>query len=217
MDALKAAVRAYASEHANRDGLALTPVPGLHVMCVESPRGDLHSIYRPLVCLVLQGAKLMTVGLQQRSVSAGQSVIVGADMPVIGRIVWASRNEPYLAVAVELQMTLLRELIAQMGSAPPMRPSRICTFFTEDTNVILLDCALRLMRLLERPEATPFLHEGIMRELHYWLLSGQHGDSLRALTDPSSHASRLGAAIAILRAKYRSRIPVERLAAAASR
>lgn len=42
MDVLKHAVHTYAARHANRDGLALTPVPGLRMMCVESPLGDLH-------------------------------------------------------------------------------------------------------------------------------------------------------------------------------
>ncbi len=55
-----------------------------------------------------------------------------------------------------------------------------------------------------------------MRELHYWLLSGQHGAALRSLAAPDSNVSRLAAAIAILRQEYRSRIPVERLAAAAA-
>jgi AraC-like DNA-binding protein len=85
-----------------------------------------------------------------------------------------------------------------------------------DTEEAALDCAARLMRLLDRPEATPLLRPGILRELHYWLLSGSHGHDLRALADPSSHGSRLGATIAILRAEYRSRIPVERLAEVAA-
>lgn len=215
MDALKEAVRTYATAHANDDGLAPTPIPGLRMMCVETTRGDLHSVYRPLVCLVLQGAKLMTVGREQRVFSAGHSVIVSADMPVVGRIVQASRDEPYLAVAVELQLTVLRELAAQLGEVRPLRPSQRGTLFAEDSNASVLDCALRLMRLLDRPEATPLLYDGIMRELYYWLLSGQHGETLRALADPASYASRLGAAIAILRAEYRSCIRVERLAAAA--
>jgi len=215
MDALKEAVRTYVTAHANPDGLALTPVPGLRMMCVEAPCGDLHSVYRPLVCLVLQGAKLMTVGREQRTFSAGQSVIVSADMPVVGRILQASRSEPYLAVAVELQMRVLNELTAHLGGVQPPRPSRTRILFAEDTNAAVLDCALRLMRLLDRPEATPLLHDGITRELHYWLLSGRHGEALRALAAPTSHASRLGAAIAILRQDYRSRIRVEQLATTA--
>ncbi|MFC6487067.1 AraC family transcriptional regulator [Nitratireductor sp. GCM10026969] len=216
MDTLKQAVRAYASRHANRDGLALTPVPGLRMMCVETPPGDLHSIYRPLVCFVLQGAKRMVVGNQERVFSAGQSVIVNADMPVLGRIVQASRAEPYLAIAVELEVTILRELAAHMGGAQLQRPSEIRTLFALDSEAAVLDCAARLMSLLDRPEATPLLRPGIMQELHYWLLSGPHGAVLRAHADPDSHASRLAAAIAILRTEYRSRVPVERLADAAA-
>jgi AraC-like DNA-binding protein len=212
MDMLKMAVRSYAARHANRDGLALTPVPGLRMMCVTSPRGDLHSIYRPLVCFVLQGGKLMTVGRERQIFSAGQSVIVTADMPVVGRIVEATPDKPYLAVAVELEMATLRELAAHMGKGDAQRPSEIRTLFAEDSNAAMLDCAARLMRLIDQPGAIPLLHAGIMRELHYWLLSGPHGAALRTLAIPDSHAARLAAAIALLRAEYRSRVPVERLA-----
>jgi AraC-like DNA-binding protein len=216
MDQLKQAVRTYAGRHANRDGIALTPVPGLRMMCVEAPAGDLHSVYRPLICLILQGAKRMIVGSEERVFSAGQSVVVSADMPVVGRIVQASPSEPYMAIAVELEMTTMREVAVQLGDAPAQRLSETRTLFAEDTNAAALDCASRLMRLLDRPDAIPLLRPGITRELHYWLLSGQHGSALRALAAPESHASRLGAAIAILRAEYRSRVPVERLAAAAA-
>jgi AraC-like DNA-binding protein len=216
MDTLKHAVRAYAADHANHDGLALTPVPGLRMMCVGSPRGDLHSIYRPLVCLVLQGAKRMIVGREERVFAAGQSVIVSADMPVVGRVVQASPTAPYLAIAVELEMTILRDVAVQLGGVRSPRPSAIRTLFTNDTEEAVLDCAARLMRLLDRPEATPLLRPGILRELHYWLLSGSHGEHLRALADPSSHAARLGAAIAVLRAEYRSCIRVEGLAETAA-
>jgi AraC-like DNA-binding protein len=216
MESLKEAVRTYAKRHGNEDGMALTPVPGLRMICAEAPSGKMHSIYRPLMCLVLQGAKHMTVGREDRLLSAGQVAIVSADMPVIGRIVRASRDEPYLAIAVELEMTLLREMAAQMGSVRPQRPSETRTLFAEDTEAAALDCASRLVRLLDRPDATALLHPGIMRELHYWLLSGKHGAALRSLSDPDCHASRLGAAIAILRSDFRSRIPVERLARAAA-
>lgn len=215
MDQLKKAVQAHARLHANRDGLVETQVPGLGMMCVEMPAGDLHSIYRPLVCFVLQGAKRMVVGNEERIFHASQSVIVGADMPVVGRIVEASPQMPYLAISVELEMALLREIAVHMGDALVPRSSRMQTLFAEDIEAAMLDCVSRLMHLLDRPQAIPLLRPGIMRELHYWLLSGPHGAALRMLADPDGYAGRLAAAIAILRAEYRSRVPVERLAAAA--
>lgn len=216
MEALRQAVRNYGSRYANGDGLALTPVPGLRMMCVEEPRGEMHSTYRPLVCLILQGAKHMVVGNEEQVFVEGQSVIVSADMPVTGRIVQASQAEPYLAVAVELDMAILREVAAQFGTVRAQRRPETPPLLVTDTDAVALECATRLVRLIDRPDAVPIIHPGIMRELHYWLLSGRHGTALRALALPDSHASRLGRAIAILRADYRMRIPVEQLAAAAA-
>jgi AraC-like DNA-binding protein len=215
MDLLKQAVQAYASMRTNGDGLALAPIAGLRMMSVDAPR-ELHSTYRPLVCLVLQGAKHMTIGREEQVFSAGQSVIVSADMPVVGRIIRASRDEPYLAIAVELDMSILREVAAHLGDIAPQRPSEIRTWFAVDTDAAASDCAMRLVRLLDQPDAVALLQPGILRELHYWLLSGQHGQALRAMAAPDGYASRLAAAIAILRKEYRTRISVERLAAEAA-
>ncbi|MGU3495652.1 AraC family transcriptional regulator N-terminal domain-containing protein [Xanthobacteraceae bacterium A53D] len=216
LDALKSAVRNHAERHANKDGLAFTPVPGLRMMQVTVPRGELHSIYRPLICLILQGAKRLTIGSELRVVTAGQSVIVSADLPVVGQIVEATPAAPYMAVAVELEMSLLRAVTAQAGEPPEQRLASARTVFTEDTDAHVLGCAQRLMELIERPDAVPLLRPGLMMELHYWLLAGRHGADLRALAAPESHASRLSAAIAILRADFRDRVPVERLAEAAA-
>lgn len=217
MHDLKRAVREYAGRHANGDGLAFTGVPGLRMMCVHAPTGPLHSIYRPLVCLILQGAKRMAVGTDERVFGEGQSVIVTADVPVNGSVVTASKAAPYLAIAVELESELLQELAADLPP-PTSRGSEAnaSSLFVQDTNSAALECALRLMRLLDRPEAIPFVHRSIMRELHYWLLVGEHGMQLRALARPDSTASRLAPAIALLRTEFRTRLPVSRLADAAA-
>jgi AraC-like DNA-binding protein len=216
VEAVKEFVCTYATEHANGDGLAHTPIEGLRMMCVYSPRGVLHSIYRPLVCLVLQGAKHMTVGIEERTISAGQTVIVTADMPVIGRIIEASASAPYLAVAIELQKSMLREIIGQLGEADAQDASRTSSLLVESTDAKVLDCAARLVQLLERPVAITVLRSAILRELHYWLLVGEHGTILRSLVAPENHANRLAAAVAVLRREYRLRLPIDRLAAAAS-
>ncbi len=39
----------------------------------------------------------------------------------------------------------------------------------------VLDTFLKVVRLLERPEAVPALLSSYIRELHYWLLLGKHG------------------------------------------
>jgi len=216
IELLKRAVEAYANCQTGSEGRFETPVPGLSMKYTTGPCSAQHSIYRPLVCVILQGTKRLTVGKEERVFFPGQSFIVSADMPVKGQIM-TSRDEPFSAIAVELEMATLRELAAQMGGVrPAQRSSGTCNLFAADTETAMLDSILRLVQLINRPEAMQLLRPGIMQELHYWLLSGPHGAVLQTLADPNSHAGRLTAAINILRAEYRSRVPVERLASAAA-
>jgi AraC-like DNA-binding protein len=182
--------------------------------CVEKPHGNLYALDKPMFILVIQGAKRLLSGEVEQTFSAGQSVIVRARLPGFTRIVHASRREPYLAIAIELETTLLCELLAQAGgvrSAHPITSRKS----SSDAETAVLDCFYRLMRLHDCPNAIPVLSAGIMRELHYWLLSGRHGVTLSALADPGRHTGQLASAIQILRAEYRQRLPIERLAKAA--
>lgn len=210
-EALKRAVRSYADRHSNADGLAIPPVPGLRMLRVYAPGSPMRSIYRPLVCLVLQGAKLMTVNREQRLFRGGQSVIVGIDAPVIGQIVEASRDKPYLALAIELDMMAMQSVVLEFGANEvPSRPET--TLFLETLDDTILSCAMRLMRLIDHPEAIPVVGPAVLRELHYWLLTSSHGPTLRQLCLPNSHVERITRAINMLRADFRKSIAVEKLA-----
>lgn len=210
------AVRLYAQEHGNADGIAATPVPGLRLVCAEAPSGNMHSSYRPLVCLVLQGAKRLLVGRREQVCVAGQSVIVAADMPVSGQIIRASRARPYVALAVELDMALLRELAGEMDGEPSPAASWQETLFLQDTDAAILESSARLMRLIGHPQAIPLLYPGLMKELHYWLLAGPHRQQLQLFATPESRAGRLTLAIEVLKTDFRSRVRAEHLAQAAS-
>lgn len=218
-EALKRAVRRYAEAHANAEGLATTPIQGVTMMRVRAPTGMTQAIYKPLLCLVLGGAKQVTVGKESHEFAAGQSVLASVDVPVVGRVVRASRDEPYLALALELDMSVMREVMAQLGDEVVGTPERLPrpdpALFVDGTDEAVIDGALRLVRLLDRPEAIRVLRAPIVKELHYWLLAGRHGDAIRRLARADSHAERVARAVAILRAEFTQPIPLERLAAAA--
>lgn len=216
LDQLKHAVRLYADRHADSDGLALTPVPGLRMMRSFEPRGPLRSMYRPLVCLVLQGAKQMNVGGEERLFEAGQSAIVGVDVPVIGRIVRATREHPYLAVAMELDAGIMQEMATRVPDGAAVVSRSASRLFAATLDDEIVNCATRMMRMLDHPEAVPVLRPAILQELHYWLLRSPHGAALRAMTLPDSVAQRIASAIETIRANYQETIAVDELAAAAN-
>jgi AraC-like DNA-binding protein len=215
VEALKQAVWRYADAHRNKDGLANTPIPGVRMMCAYHQPGPIRSLYKPLLCLVLQGAKHVTAGCEEGTFAEGQSLVVGVDLPVIGRILWASPAQPYLALSIELDMAIMRDVMTQLPMPSDTADGRRSHLFTDETDEATRDCARRLMQLLDRPEAIPVLRPAILREMHYWLLVGRHGPAIRRIALPDGYAQRVAQAVAILRAEFDRPVAVGRLAAAA--
>lgn len=211
-DALLNTVCRYAKAHADPAGIAQTPIPGLAVIRSFTPTGLVHAISRPLICLVLQGAKQVTMGNQCLTFNAGDSLLITADVPTVGQITLATEAAPYLSLVVDLDPALIAELIMQMSAGPA--DDHLPVQF-EPTDPEVADAALRLMQLLERPAALPVLHAQRVRELHYWLLIGRHGAAIRRLGWPDGHTRRVARAVAVLRDEFRQPLPVDRLAAIA--
>ena len=212
-DALLAAVRRYVHAHADRTGLAQTPVPGLTIIRSTAPGGLVHAITRPLACLVLQGRKEVTTGTRTLAFGAGASLLVTADVPTVSQVTEASDAAPYLSLVLDLDPAVIGDLVAQMAPSAeaPGAPVRL-----DPTDVEVADAALRLMRLLDRPDAAVVLHGSLVREMHYWLLAGRHGAAVRRLGTPEGAARRIARAVAVLRADFAQALPVERLAAVAA-
>jgi AraC-like DNA-binding protein len=212
MTTLLHAVGRYAQAYANADGLALTPIPGLATVRATTPSGLLHAVSRPLVCLVVQGSKQVTMGTQAFPFSAGDSLLITADVPTVSQITRASAAAPYLSLALELDLAVIAELAAEMGAERVADPAPVRV---DPTEAEVADAALRLMRLLDRPASVPVLQAQLVREMHYWLLAGKHGSAIRRLGWPDGHAQRVARAVAVLRAEFARQLPVERLAAVA--
>lgn len=198
-----------------QDGLQITSLNGVHYARADAPGSYYsHSLYAPLVCIVLQGSKEVVSGAQTLEFAAGQSLFVGADMPVQGRVLTASAARPYLAISTDLDLALLRDIVGDMQGVDtaPGEPLRL---IVSETDQQIADCLRRLAQIPERAEAQIILRPAILRELHYWLLHGRHGALVRRLARPEGHAQRIGRAVAVLRADFAQRLPVRELAEAA--
>ena len=69
------AVRRYAQTYADPGGVARTPVPGLTVIRATRPTGLDYAISRPLVALVVNGSKDVTMGARTVTVCSGDSLL----------------------------------------------------------------------------------------------------------------------------------------------
>ncbi|RAI40822.1 AraC family transcriptional regulator [Rhodoplanes roseus] len=210
--ALLDAVRRHAQAHADTDGIARTPIPGLTTVRATAPSDLVYAISRPLACLVLQGGKQVTMGARSFAFAAGDSLLITADVPTVSQITRASLAAPYLSLVLELDAAVIADLAAEMKTVlvTDSAPVRV-----DQTEAEVADAALRLMRLLDRPASVPVLQAQLVREMHYWLLAGRHGTAIRRLGWPNGHVQRVARAVALLRAEFARPLPVDRLAAAA--
>jgi AraC-like DNA-binding protein len=206
------AARRLADANADASGIAKTPFPGLAVLRATTPTALQYAISRPLVALVLQGSKRVAIGSASFDFGAGESLLVTADVPTASQVTQASLGRPYYSLVIELDPAVIAGLVAEMGSAPfsAGEPVRV-----DPTDVDVADTAQRLLALLDRPASVPVLQDQLIRELHFWLLSGRHGGAMRALGVTGSHAQRIGRAVSILREHFASSLRMESLAEAA--
>jgi AraC-like DNA-binding protein len=211
-DTLLKAVRRYAEAYADPAGVARTPIAGLTTIRATAPSGLDYAISRPLACLVLQGTKHVTMGNRAFTFSAGDSLLITADVPTMSRITRASIAVPYFSLVLDLDPAVIADLAVEMKAVPMAKGAPV---HHEPTDAEVTDAALRLMRLIERPASVPVLRTPLVREMHYWLMAGRHGAAIRRLGWPDGHAHRVGRAVAALRAEFTRPLRVARLAAIA--
>lgn len=212
MNTLFTEVDRYARHNTGADGIVHTPVPGLTIVWSDKPNEIDHAISRPLACLILQGAKQVSTSGETRLFGSGDSLLITADVPTINQIVRASASQPYCSLVLDLDLAIITELATEMSlqPAPGGQPMH-----NVPTDTRVADSALRLMLLLQRPEAIPILCSQLLREIHYWLLTGQHGAAIRELGIPDSQIRRIARVVALLRAEFARPLTISRLAAEA--
>ena len=192
-----------------------TAIDGLVILRSDHEKPPAHLIFKPALCIVVQGAKWVLFGDERHDYRAGQALVVNVEMPLIGRVAEASPSEPYLGVILEFDQVILREVLE--GLAAPPRPSDDPRpgLFVTDLGDPLLQCVARLMQLLETPEAIATLRPLIFREIGYWLLTGPHGGEVARLMLANSHTPSIIGAIHTLRDRYLEPIRIDELARAA--
>jgi AraC-like DNA-binding protein len=186
-----------------------TPVPGLSIIVSDHPTEPQVGLYRPMLCLVLQGAKEATIGGHVLRYEKGEYFIASLDLPACGRVVEASPERPYICLAFSIETERLAELLADV----PMRlEPQAPAFAVSPASGELLDAWARLLKLLDSPADIAVLGPLCEREILYRLLKGPQGPALRQIVHAGSHLNQLRRAIGWIKDHFHEPIKVEDLA-----
>jgi len=187
------------------------PAPGMVLFKRTRPTELRAALYEPVVCLILQGRKEVTVGESALEVGPGESLLISHDMPVTARIIAARPEVPYLSIVLMLDLPLIRSLYEEVGDALVERaPARSATVHEADPRLI---AALgRYVALPDEPVERKVMAPLLLREIHFRLLMAPHGGMLRQLLRHDSHASNVSRAITRIRRDFRTALAVPDLA-----
>lgn len=197
--------------HAPEPGMASTAVRRLSLIRANQTSAPVPAVYEASLCLIAQGAKRVSIGDLSLVYDASRYLLVSVDLPLVGHVIEASREAPYLCCKIDLDPAMLADMLT--SEAPIVRQDQpALAVYPGDPD--LIDAACRLVRLLDRPKSIAALAPLIEREIIYRLLTGPHGAMLWHVASADSRLSQVSRAIAKIRGAFDSHLRIDEIAAA---
>lgn len=190
----------------------ITQMPGVMLVRRTSPSAPCSGTYTPSVIVVAQGSKRVDLGRTTFVYDQSRFLLTSIDLPIVSQVVEASEAKPLLAMAIKLEMPMVRELLNQEEVRVRDAVSDSPAMVTGEITAELLGACCRLVDLLATPRDIPYLSGLIQREIIYRLLSGPEGVRLRAIATSGDQSHRTARAISWIRDNYAKPVRVDDLA-----
>ena len=208
-----AELAAVIDRHVAGMGICTTAIPNVSLIRADQPSTPTPAVYEASLCLIAQGSKRVSIGDHSIVYDAAHYLLVSVDLPLVGHVLDASPERPYLCCKIDLDPAMLADLMVSEGGAVPRTDLPVLGIYPSDPD--LIDAACRLVGLLDRPETIRPLAPLIEREILYRLLTGPHGPMLRHVATVGSHLNQVSRAIAAIRRRFDAPIRIDDVAAEA--
>ncbi|TWI60429.1 helix-turn-helix protein [Pseudoduganella lurida] len=201
-------LRALAAHAENRR--TETGIPRVAMVQGAIPEHQLAAVYEPMVNLILQGSKSMSIGGQTLHYDPATYFVMSVELPAAGIVRPASDGAPYLAVSLTIDPAIVATLLADLPD--PAAQDDAAGFSVAAVTPELMDAWVRMLRLMRRPADIAALAPVYEREILYRVLQGPQGGMLRQVATPDTAMARVGLAIRWMRQHFTEPLGVEQLA-----
>ncbi len=196
------------------DGIHEHPAARLGIIRSSAPTLPVPVIYRPTLCFVAQGGKEVKLDNRYIRYDAEYFLLGAVDVPVLGAVVEASKNQPFLCIRMDLDLMMVAELVTQA----PVRVEEpdLEGLTLGATTPELVDAFARLAASLSIQRDLEVMAPLVSREIVWRVLAGPSGDALRQICMSDSRLANIQRSISLLSENYCRSITIEDLASAAS-
>lgn len=181
--------------HAGQDGVYETAIPSLFVVRASQVSQPVYRVYKPCLCFIAQGFKDVLLSQESFKYGPADYLVSSMNLPVIGHVIKASPDEPYLSLKLEFTQNQILEVLNEGNIQIAQQDSTKRAMFVGEIELSILDAIMRLSRLLDKPTDIPFLASYYTKEIIYRLLQGQYGSTLAQIAMEGSSTYRIREAI----------------------
>lgn len=190
------------------------PLKNIFLFRSHSATGLIPSVTFPAFCMIAQGAKEVHLGAERYRYDPYHYLLATIEMPAVSQLLEASPEKPYLSLCVDLDPALVASVMLEAGL--PFLKRETASVRALDVSPLdtgLLDAAVRLMRLVERPLAeSRVLLPLVIREIIFRLLLGAQSSRLQHIALLGGQTDRIAHAIQRLRTEFDKPLRIESLA-----
>ena len=198
------------SEMSTGEGIRDTIIPSLKIIKTSTPHEKIHTVYKPSLCVILQGEKDVSLADETLTYAPGEYIVVTVDLPVTGEVTQASPKKPYYCLMLEIDPVMVFDILKEQ-SQNKIHPAKRGIFVGEVEDS-MADAFIRLMKCLKNPKDVSVLSPMIIREIIYRLLNGKKGEAVKQLGIVGSQTQRIAKVIDSIKSGYTSTLKMESLA-----
>ncbi|WP_207483539.1 AraC family transcriptional regulator [Arenibaculum pallidiluteum] len=203
------------ARHMTEDGVRRTELPRVSLIRSSRTTEPLPVVYEPTLCLVAQGRKQVMLGDTVFQYDTAQFLVASVEVPVIGQVIEATPEEPYLCFCLHLDTAALGQLVLDTGirTAPSQAPGLGISLGPVSDE--LLEAVIRLVRLLDAPRDQAILAPMAEREILYRLLVGGDASKLLQIVLAESKLQQVNRAIAWIKRNFAEPFSIDTVASEA--
>jgi AraC-like DNA-binding protein len=199
------------NEVAVDEGPHRTQVEGVQVTRRSQPSSRTPVVYEPNIVIVGQGRKRGYLGDKVYQYDPFNYLVLSVPLPA--ECEWdASPEEPLLLIALNVDPTMLGEMLLEMDEPLPPVGTTPLGISTTPMSEELGGAVIRLLECLKSPLDSRMLGRHIVREIVYRVLRGEQGGALRALASRDDHFTRIARVLKHIHTAYASPLSAEDMA-----
>lgn len=203
-------------KHAPMEGKQPTLLPNLQLLRASNVSERLHSIYKPSLIMIAQGAKIVTLGDDVYTYDATSYLVTSVHLPIVGQIVEATPKTPYLCVQINFTIEQIIGVITETEQRWTDATDLGRGLAVNRTSATLIDAVLRYVRLLDTPEDIRVMAPLMIKEILYRIIQEDKTNLFKQFALSGSHIHAIGNIIKLIHDDYSKPLRIENLATIAN-